>query len=350
MTAADDEASLAARVRAQEHRIYPLAVRWFCEGRLRYERGLRLAGRPAAARAGAVHRRLTIERPYERSRIHSAVAGDHGGLLRRAARLPSAADAAIAPFSAHYLADWKSINVGTSDLELKQDAEPGHYLYTWTITARGIFRLYRDEVTQKSWLSISGDHVRPRKIPRRGRLDPAVNLDFDWDGGRASGTSENKPVDLKLKDGTQDVMSIQVEVMLDLKNGDLPKIFQIIDKDQLKEFNYTQRRDRQHQNGPRRTRHHHRREPAAPATTASCACGSRLHWDSCRFRPSAPATANSNSPCASKSLNALRSPPGQVFGRVTPRWPWYLPPRSLYEVSQTSSDSKNSICATPSLA
>lgn len=39
-----------------------------------------------------------------------------------------------------------------------------------------------------------------------------------------------------------------------------------------------------------------------------------------------------------------------VLGKVTPRWPWYLPPRSLYDVSQTSSDSKNSICATPSLA
>jgi len=32
---ADDEASLAARVLAQEHTLYPLAVRWFAEGRLR---------------------------------------------------------------------------------------------------------------------------------------------------------------------------------------------------------------------------------------------------------------------------------------------------------------------------
>ena len=31
----DDEARLAARVLVQEHRIYPLAVRWFAEGRLR---------------------------------------------------------------------------------------------------------------------------------------------------------------------------------------------------------------------------------------------------------------------------------------------------------------------------
>jgi Protein of unknown function (DUF3108) len=155
------------------------------------------------------------------------------------AQAPSAADSGIAPFSAHYLADWKSINVGTSDLELKQDSEPGHYLYTWTITARGIFRLYRDEVTQKSWFSIDSNHVRPDKYRAEdGRS--TVNLDFDWDTGHVRGTSEDKAVDLKLKDGIQDVMSIQVEVMRDLKNGNLPKTFEIIDKDTLKEFVYSQ--------------------------------------------------------------------------------------------------------------
>ncbi len=36
----DDEYTLAARVLATEHVIYPLAVRWFVEGRLRVEAGL----------------------------------------------------------------------------------------------------------------------------------------------------------------------------------------------------------------------------------------------------------------------------------------------------------------------
>ena len=35
----DDEQTLAARVLAQEHRVYPLAVRWFVEGRLRMNEG-----------------------------------------------------------------------------------------------------------------------------------------------------------------------------------------------------------------------------------------------------------------------------------------------------------------------
>lgn len=36
----DDEARLAARVLAQEHRIYPRAARWFLEGNLVIERGM----------------------------------------------------------------------------------------------------------------------------------------------------------------------------------------------------------------------------------------------------------------------------------------------------------------------
>jgi len=39
VSAGDDELSLAARVQTLEHRIYPLAVRWFCQDRLRFEAG-----------------------------------------------------------------------------------------------------------------------------------------------------------------------------------------------------------------------------------------------------------------------------------------------------------------------
>jgi phosphoribosylglycinamide formyltransferase-1 len=49
VVAGDDEASLAARVLAQEHRIYPQAVRWFADGRLRLLDGrVEVAGRQAA--------------------------------------------------------------------------------------------------------------------------------------------------------------------------------------------------------------------------------------------------------------------------------------------------------------
>jgi hypothetical protein len=152
----------------------------------------------------------------------------------------SAAGAAIAPFSAHYTADWKSINVGTSDLVLTPDAAAGDYLYTWTMTARGVFRIvYANDVVQKSWLSVSADHVRPEKY-RAEDGTSTVSIDFDWQSGHARGDSEKKPVNLKLSEGVQDVMSSQVEVMLDLKNGNLPKTFRIVDRNEIKDFIYTQ--------------------------------------------------------------------------------------------------------------
>ncbi len=48
----DDEQSLAARVLAQEHRLYPLAVRWLAEGRVRLAAGrVVVSAAPASAAA-----------------------------------------------------------------------------------------------------------------------------------------------------------------------------------------------------------------------------------------------------------------------------------------------------------
>jgi phosphoribosylglycinamide formyltransferase 1 len=48
----DDEATLGARVLAEEHRIYPQAVRWFAEGRLRLVGGQVQIEGVAAPKAG----------------------------------------------------------------------------------------------------------------------------------------------------------------------------------------------------------------------------------------------------------------------------------------------------------
>jgi hypothetical protein len=148
-------------------------------------------------------------------------------------------DSGIQPFAGHYVAEWRDIAVGTSDLMLERGEQPGQYHYSWTISARGIFRLvYSDDVTQQSWFSTVDGHIRPDKY-RAVQGSQGVSFDFDWTAGHARGSSEGKPVDLTLKPGTQDLMSIQVEVMLDLKNGNMPSTFTIIDKDQMKDFMYT---------------------------------------------------------------------------------------------------------------
>src|SRR5258708_4526291 len=87
-------------------------------------------------------------------------------------------EAGIAPFAAHYQADWKGISIGTSDIQLSTGDQPGHYQYTWTITARGVFRLaYHDDLVQRSWLSMNGDHVRPDRYYGNDGSS-TVELDF----------------------------------------------------------------------------------------------------------------------------------------------------------------------------
>jgi phosphoribosylglycinamide formyltransferase-1 len=50
----DTEERLAARVLAEEHRIYPQAIRWFCEGRLRLGRNGAVTVDAARAASGAL--------------------------------------------------------------------------------------------------------------------------------------------------------------------------------------------------------------------------------------------------------------------------------------------------------
>ena len=55
----DDEQTLAARVLAQEHRIFPLAVRWFAEDRLRLVGGRVVLDAPQESAAVLMAPRVT---------------------------------------------------------------------------------------------------------------------------------------------------------------------------------------------------------------------------------------------------------------------------------------------------
>jgi len=149
-------------------------------------------------------------------------------------------DGGLKPFKAHYIADWKGINVAVSDIEMTAGDSPGEFVYRWSVAARGVFRLlYSDPVIQTSWFKLEDGHVRPREYRgEQGGL--SVNVKFNWLDMRATGTSENRPLDLPLKAGAQDLNSIQAETMTDLRNGDLPNTIQMLDKDQLKDFDYVQ--------------------------------------------------------------------------------------------------------------
>jgi hypothetical protein len=163
-------------------------------------------------------------------------------VLACGAAAAAGATVTVQPFSARYQVEWKGINVGTSDLTLSREPQPDRYLYVSRSNARGIFHLmFSDEVMQSSLFTMTDKLVQPLKFKSDDgspKTDKDVVLDFDWQAGRVTGTSEDKHVDMPLRPGVQDVMSVQIVVMQDLLNDRLSNRYLLADKDEIKEYLY----------------------------------------------------------------------------------------------------------------
>jgi hypothetical protein len=147
------------------------------------------------------------------------------------------------PYTATYTVEWKGIGAGLSTLELLKNSDGG-FTYRSKNLARGIFRMaFPDAITQTSQFTVSksGDIVPHRYLSDDGskNTDKDVSLTFDWDAKRARGTAENKPVDSPVTPGTQDALSVQIQLMMELKAGKSPTTFWLIDKNEAKEYQYT---------------------------------------------------------------------------------------------------------------
>ncbi|MEP7245616.1 MAG: DUF3108 domain-containing protein [Gammaproteobacteria bacterium] len=146
------------------------------------------------------------------------------------------------PFRTTYSVEWHGMSAGTSTLELtrKNDTE---YTFRSSNAARGLFRIaLPDTITQISNFSIVNGTVLPASyVGDDGSTDTErdVSLNFNWTDHRVTGTAENKPVDQPIEPGVQDSLSVQVALMCALASGTSPKSFKLIDKDEIKEYQYT---------------------------------------------------------------------------------------------------------------
>jgi hypothetical protein len=150
------------------------------------------------------------------------------------------------PFKATFAVEWHGMGAGTSVLELTSQSENDgakEYTYTSKNKARGLFRLaVPDTVTQTSHLVIENGEVKPVSYAGddgSSDTDRDVSLKFDWSAKRITGTAENHPVDLPLEPGVQDGLSVQIALMCELARGHSPASFKLIDKDEVKEYQYT---------------------------------------------------------------------------------------------------------------
>jgi hypothetical protein len=147
----------------------------------------------------------------------------------------------LTPFSADFEIVYRGMNAGSTTLELT--AEGGErWRYVSRANARGVFKLaLAGEIRQTSQFVLSNGTPRPlRYVADDGTEDVQrdIRFDFDWRAGRVRGTAEARPVDLPLREGLQDGMSVQIALMRELQEGRAPQRFFLIDKDEIKEYLY----------------------------------------------------------------------------------------------------------------
>ena len=138
-----------------------------------------------------------------------------------------------------------SSSAGTSTLELKHGSSDT-YVYRSRNVARGVFRLaFPDAITQTSTMTLGENGIKPLTYGSDDgskNTDRDVSLVFDWNAQRVRGTAENEPVDVPLQPGVQDPLSVQVQLMSELAAGRSPTRFLMIDKDEVKEYEYVRER------------------------------------------------------------------------------------------------------------
>jgi hypothetical protein len=157
---------------------------------------------------------------------------------------PAASAAVLEPFQASYTWIWHGAPVAVSTLRLEPQADAGTWSYVSSSEPRGLGFLYPMRPRLESLLRVSDQGgVQPlhyRATDGTNADERGADVTFDWDSGRATGSYEGAKVDLALKSGVQDDLSIQIALLYALRRGQAPTNLSMIDKNTIREYSYRQ--------------------------------------------------------------------------------------------------------------
>ena len=147
----------------------------------------------------------------------------------------------LKPFQVTYSVDWHGFTAGVSTLTLASNG-PGLWTYRSSSEARGLFRaVLGGEITQRSDMRLTVDGIQPLHYvgdDGKASTERDIDLEFDWQRLRVSGTAGGRPVDAPIKPGTQDDLSVQIALIHELDNGRTPTSFQTYGDGGAREYKY----------------------------------------------------------------------------------------------------------------
>lgn len=148
-----------------------------------------------------------------------------------------AADA-LKPFEATYSWSWHGAVIALSTLKLEH-GDDNTWLYSSSSAPRGLGNLYPMRPQLQSSLRITDQGVEPLSFHAQGAgASHDADVTFDWRAHRASGTYEGATVDMPIKPGLQDDLSVQIAMMVELLRGRTPQNLSMLDKNSARQYRY----------------------------------------------------------------------------------------------------------------
>jgi hypothetical protein len=150
----------------------------------------------------------------------------------------------LKPFEGTYNWTWNGMTVAVSTLKLEQKDDT--WVYRSKSEPRGLGRLRSERPTSESILKVTDSGTRPLSYKADDGTSATkrdANVQFDWERNRVTGVYEDAKVDMELKPGTQDDLSVQIALMVELLKGRTPEQFLMIDKNSLREYHFVREGD-----------------------------------------------------------------------------------------------------------
>ena len=161
----------------------------------------------------------------------SCAAASHAG---------TALSAPLRPFETSYAVIWRGFTAGITNFTLRQDSGQ-----VWTYVSRnqprGLFRLVpKTAWTLTSRINVSPDGVRPLLYTATDPDDRTSkgDLHFDWATNRATGVVDGTKVDMPLRPGVQDDLSVQIALIYALSNDQVPTGISLFDVNGIRDYDY----------------------------------------------------------------------------------------------------------------
>jgi hypothetical protein len=141
-------------------------------------------------------------------------------------------------FSAHYLVNKGSINVGKTHRKL--EFKDSRYIFESITTPRGIAKLFTSgKVVERSIWNYHNEQMRPmqymyKNTGSKNKRD--VTLNFDWKKNNVTNIINGDPWKMDLSPGILDKLLYQLAIMADLSDDKNQLLYKVADGGKIKTF------------------------------------------------------------------------------------------------------------------